>query len=770
MADYNINAVTRKIVYSGSAGTGPYSFSFEILVNTDVAVYFNTTLLTLTTDYTVTLNANGTGSVTIVVGTNVPTTPDGDDSVTIVGARDIERTTDFSVGGDLSAAAVNEQLDANIIFVQQVDERVDRAIKAAVTDPTSINMELPVIATRANKVLAFDANGDVAVSTNTLAGIESGATDAAASAVAADASATAAAASATSAATSYDNFDDRYLGAKASDPTLDNDGDALIDGALYFDTTLNVMKFYDLGNTVWKQTTPTTAAQTNIDAAVANATNINTVAGISANVTAVAGNASNINTVAADGTDIGTVAGISANVTTVAGISSDVTTVAGISGDVSSVAAQVIGYDFSTTTAMADPGSGNVRFNNATVASVTAIAIDDLDKNGVDQSAYIALFDDSTNTVKGTLVFRTGGGDVATFNITGLTDNTGWFQIAVTHVASSGTFADGEDTFIGFTRAGDKGADGAGSGDVSGPGSATDNAVVRWDGTSGQLVQNSGVTINDSGDLAANNFSGTHSGTSSGTNTGDQTIALTGDVTGSGTGSFAATIANDAVTLAKMASGTAGNLITYDASGDPAAVATGTADQVLKSQGAGLPPVFGNASSTLTPISTNTFSTDASSIFTGLDSTYDLYLIEGFIRSDLSDSQQTALRMEVSTNGGSTYESTKYQGTVHAADYYPSSIASSTATSYFEFANSGSNAGLFHDAHFRVYICEPASTDRLMVHSTMGGMFRPDLGNGMVYQFGGVWDDTSSAVNAIRFTLSLGNFGSGRMTLYGVST
>jgi hypothetical protein len=46
--------------------------------------------------------------------------------------------------------------------------------------------------------------------------------------------------------------------------------------------------------------------------------------------------------------------------------------------------------------------------------------------------------------------------------------------------------------------------------------------------------------------------SGTFSGTSSGTNTGDQTITLTGDVTGSGTGSFAATIANGAVTYAKM--------------------------------------------------------------------------------------------------------------------------------------------------------------------------------------------------------------------------
>ena len=42
----------------------------------------------------------------------------------------------------------------------------------------------------------------------------------------------------------YDNFDDRYLGAKASDPTVDNDGNALIAGALYFNTTSSVMKIY----------------------------------------------------------------------------------------------------------------------------------------------------------------------------------------------------------------------------------------------------------------------------------------------------------------------------------------------------------------------------------------------------------------------------------------------------------------------------------------------------------------------------------------------
>jgi len=54
-------------------------------------------------------------------------------------------------------------------------------------------------------------------------------------------SATAAAASAAAAATTYDNFDDRYLGAKASAPSVDNDGNALITGALYWNSVSNTM-------------------------------------------------------------------------------------------------------------------------------------------------------------------------------------------------------------------------------------------------------------------------------------------------------------------------------------------------------------------------------------------------------------------------------------------------------------------------------------------------------------------------------------------------
>jgi len=57
-------------------------------------------------------------------------------------------------------------------------------------------------------------------------------------------SASAASSSAASAAASYDSFDDRYLGPKSSDPTLDNDGNPLLTGALYFNTVSNEMRVY----------------------------------------------------------------------------------------------------------------------------------------------------------------------------------------------------------------------------------------------------------------------------------------------------------------------------------------------------------------------------------------------------------------------------------------------------------------------------------------------------------------------------------------------
>src|SRR3990167_7771375 len=114
---------------------------------------------------------------------------------------------------------------------------------------------------------------------------------------------------------------------------------------------------------------------------------------------------------------------------------------------------------------------------------------------------------------------------------------------------------------------------------VTGPStpSSTDNAIVRWDGTGGRIIQDSGITVGDGA-----------SGTLSGTNTGDQTITLTGDVTGSGTGSFAATIAADAVTDAKLRESGALSVIGRSANttGNPADIsASAASDAVLRESG-----------------------------------------------------------------------------------------------------------------------------------------------------------------------------------------
>jgi hypothetical protein len=53
------------------------------------------------------------------------------------------------------------------------------------------------------------------------------------------------------AASNFDSFDDKFLGAKSSPPSLDNDGNALIDGALYYDNVGKYLSVYDLGTTTW---------------------------------------------------------------------------------------------------------------------------------------------------------------------------------------------------------------------------------------------------------------------------------------------------------------------------------------------------------------------------------------------------------------------------------------------------------------------------------------------------------------------------------------
>ena len=240
----------------------------------------------------------------------------------------------------------------------------------------------------------------------------------------------------TAAEAALDSFDDRYLGAKSTsggNPTVDNDGNALIDGALFFDTTNNVLMVYNLGTTTWLRTTPTSSDQTAINTVNSNATNINTVAGIDANVTTVAGIAANVTAVAGDATDIGTVAsnlggsntigtvaGIASNVTTVAGISSNVTTVAGISSDVTAVVAiessiAAIAQSAATTninTVAADiSGSNNI--------GAVAAAITNVNNVGGSITAVNTVATNLSTVTDFFAVYRSGSSDPTTSLDTG---------------------------------------------------------------------------------------------------------------------------------------------------------------------------------------------------------------------------------------------------------------------------------------------------------------------------------------------------------------
>ena len=443
-----ISTTIIKVSYSGDGTQTVFPYTFKINAEADIQVIIRAsngteTVKTLTTDYSVSgVGSASGGNVTMV------TAPSATETIVIRRDTTQTQTVDLVENDPFTAETVEGAFDKSVAIVQELQEEVDRSIKLSRTN-TITSTEFTVdAATRANKILAFDANGEIAVTqelgtytgnwaastsysardivkdtttnnifiantahtssgslpltTNTdsakwdllvdaasatasASAAATSATNSANSATASANSASAAASSESNAATSEsnaatsasnastsatnasnsataaansasaaeayaDNFDDAYLGAKASNPSVDNDGDPLDDGALYFDTTNNVMKVYDLGTTTWYQLTPT----------VSNQTNINIVSGISSEVQTVAGDSADIQTVASDSADIQTLADIedgtvatnavsnagnnSTNITTVAGQISptnNIATVASANANIASVAGQI---------------------------------------------------------------------------------------------------------------------------------------------------------------------------------------------------------------------------------------------------------------------------------------------------------------------------------------------------------------------------------------------------------------------------------------------
>ncbi|WP_167313559.1 hypothetical protein [Mesorhizobium opportunistum] len=160
-----------------------------------------------------------------------------------------------------------------------------------------------------------------------------------------------------------------------------------------------------------------------------------------------------------------------------------------------------LSYTFSTTTADADPGNGALRLNNASAASATAAYVDNLDAGGATVNGILDTFDDSTNTIKGQLMLRSKASAAISYvyNVTGtVVDGSGYRKLTLAYVSGSGalpTTAGG--IWLMFDRTGDKGADGLGAGDFTGPASSVSDNIVTFNGTSGKAGKDSGIKASD---------------------------------------------------------------------------------------------------------------------------------------------------------------------------------------------------------------------------------------------------------------------------------
>jgi hypothetical protein len=129
--------------------------------------------------------------------------------------------------------------------------------------------------------------------------------------------------------------------------------------------------------------------------------------------------------------------------------------------DTISVSQAGIRYVYSNVTTMALPATGAFRLNNATASSVTAIAINDLsgETGNPDASAFINAFDDSSAVVKGFLYIKKAGAPETfmVYGVTGLTDNSGWSQLAVTYITGNGSLANDDPVRFEFYRTGNDG-------------------------------------------------------------------------------------------------------------------------------------------------------------------------------------------------------------------------------------------------------------------------------------------------------------------------
>lgn len=150
-----ISSQTNRWVYNGDGSTVAFPYTNKIFAASDLAVTVGGVAQVLNTDYTLAgVGVDAGGTVTFVAA---PASGTGN----VILVRDVPATqgTDIPLGGAFPASLVEDGLDKVTVLVQQVADKIVRSLVQPNADPAAI-AELPGVASRASKFLAFDASGD----------------------------------------------------------------------------------------------------------------------------------------------------------------------------------------------------------------------------------------------------------------------------------------------------------------------------------------------------------------------------------------------------------------------------------------------------------------------------------------------------------------------------------------------------------------------------------------------------------------------------------
>jgi hypothetical protein len=132
---------------------------FYFIEDTDLKVYLNGDLLTLTTDYT--LTGAGSEAADGVVDLESAAGAEIGDSLVVVLDPAKTQSADFPPTGAIPSASFEQGLDRLSQVTLALQGQIDRCVKIPVSDTGSPTVEVDDAATRANKVLRFDADGDI---------------------------------------------------------------------------------------------------------------------------------------------------------------------------------------------------------------------------------------------------------------------------------------------------------------------------------------------------------------------------------------------------------------------------------------------------------------------------------------------------------------------------------------------------------------------------------------------------------------------------------